>query len=128
MAAYMGKDGLFNIGAATVAYIDSWTLNGDIVTPEITGFGNSSKAYGSAIRGWTISGNGTLDRSDTDQADLLDQFEDGVLGNIAIRLYTQAANYWSGNVRLTGLTVNSQVGDKVAVTFNGNGNGDLSYT
>ena len=76
MAAYMGKDGLFNIGAATVAYIDSWTLNGEIVTPEITGFGNSSKAYGSAIRGWTISGNGTLDRSDTDQADLLDQFEE----------------------------------------------------
>lgn len=128
MAATVGKDGQVAIADATIAYMDSWSINPSIDTPEITAFGDSAKAYGSALRSWTFSFSGTLDRSDTDQADLLDQFEDGTLADIGLRFYTAAASYWSGNGRLTGQTINSQVNDKVSVSWNGNGNGALSFT
>ncbi len=128
MAATVGKDGYFAIAGSTVAFTDTWSVTPSIDTPEITQFGNSSKAYGSALRSWTITASGTLDRSDVEQAALMDQFENGTLGDIALRFYFAAASYWSGNVRLTGQVVNSQVGDKVSISWTGNGNGDLSAT
>ncbi len=128
MAAYVGKDGDVKIGANTVAFMDTWTLTPSIDTPEVTAYGNASKVYGSALRGWTVTFSGTLDRSDTDQADLMDQFEDGTLADVGLRMHTAAASYWSGNVRLTGQTINSQVADKVSASWTGNGSGDLSYT
>jgi hypothetical protein len=75
-----------------------------------------------------VTFSGTLDRSDTDQADLMDQFEDGTLAALSIRLYTLPASYWAGSVRLTGMTINSQIGDKVSASFNGTVTGALSYT
>lgn len=128
MAAYMGKDGYVTVGGSTVAYIDSWTLNANIGTADITGFGNSARAYTHTIRDATISITGTMDRSDAEQATLMDQFEDATLADVAFRLYVLPATYWSGNARLTGMTVNSAVGDKVSVTWNGVVNGSLSYT
>jgi hypothetical protein len=129
MAATAGKDGYVLIGTTgVVAYMDSWSINPSIDTPEITAYGDSAKAYGSALRGWTVNFSGTLDRSDTDQADLMDQFEDGTLAAISCRFYVAAASYWSGSVRLTGQTVNSQVADKVSISWTGNGTGALSFT
>ena len=128
MAATVGKDGDVKIGAATVAYMDAWTLTPNINTPEITAFGDAARVFSSALRDANVTFSGTLDRSDTDQADLMDQFEDGTLADIAVRLYTAAASYWSGNVRLTGQTVNSQIADKVAITWNGIVSGNLAFT
>lgn len=128
MAAAIGKDGSVTIAGAAVALIDSWTINAEINTPEITAYGDSARAFGSALRGWNVTFSGTLDRSDTDQADLFDQFEDGTLADIALRMQTTTNNYWSGNVRLTSHSINSQVGDKVSITFSGVGNGALAYT
>jgi hypothetical protein len=128
MAAYVGKDGKVGIGAEDVAYIDTWSLTPSVDLAEVTGYGDSAKAYGSALRSATVTFSGTLDRSDTDQADLMDQFEDGTLADVALRLYTLPASYWYGNFRLTGMTINSAVGDKVSVSWNGTLNGALAYT
>jgi hypothetical protein len=128
MAAYMGKDGYVTAAGSTVAYIDSWSLNASVGTAEITGYGNSAKAYTHTIRDASVSFTGTMDRSDAEQATLMDQFEDATLADVAIRLYVLPATYWSGNVRLTGMTVNSAVGDKVSITWNGSINGALAYT
>jgi len=128
MAATVGKDGYVTVAGSTVAYLDMWAINPSIDTPEITAFGNTSKAYGSALRGCAFNMGGTLDRTDAEQAALMDQFEDGTLADIAVRFYIAPATYWSGNVRLQGQTVNSQVGDKVSITWNGVINGALAYT
>jgi len=69
-----------------------------------------------------------MDRTDVEQAALMDQFEDGALADIAMRFYVMPASYWSGNMKMTGQTVNSQVGDKVSVTWNATGNGNLAFT
>ena len=71
---------------------------------------------------------GTMDRSDAEQAALMDQFEDGTLADIAMRLYWANASYWSFSARLTGMTVNSAVGDKVSITWNAQVNGAIAAT
>lgn len=128
MAAYTGKDGYVTVAGSTAAYIDSWTLNTSVGTADISAFGDSAHAYEQTLRDANVSITGTMDRSDVEQAALMDQFEDATLANIAIRLYTQNANYWSGNVKLTGMTVNSAVGDKVSITWTGVVTGALAYT
>ena len=129
MAAMAGKDGKVTVGADTVGYMDSWSINPGIGTAEITAYGDSAKAFGSTLREWTVTFSGTLDRADVRQAALMDQFEDGSIADVAIRCYTSTTpNYWSGNVRLTSQTVNSQVGDKVSISWTAQGNGALSYT
>lgn len=128
MAAYVGKDGYVTVGGSTVAYLDQWSLNASVGTAEITAFGNTARAYDHTLREAAVTLTGTMDRSDAEQATLMDQFEDGTLADIAVRLYVLPATYWSGNVRLTGMNVNSAVADKVSVTWNGNVNGNLAYT
>ena len=128
MAAVVGRDGKFNIGAVTVSYVDTWSLSAGIGTAEVTAFGDNSKAFRSGIREWSGSATATMDRSDTGQADLMDQFEDGTLADVSLRLQTAAATYWSGTARMTGMTINSAVADKVSVSWEFQGNGDLSHT
>jgi len=129
---YAGKDGQFSIGSAVVAYMDSWSLTPAIGTAEVSAFGDNSKAFGQTLREWSGNSAGTLDRTDTDQADLMDQFENGTLADIAGRWYVQTATtetlYWLGNVKMTGMAVNSAVADKVSISFEYQGNGDLSWT
>ncbi len=128
MAATAGKDGSVRIGTVQITFMDTWSVTPSVDTPEVTQFGNTSKAFESALRAWNVTLSGTLDRSDTGQADVMDQFENGTLADLALRFYTAAASFWSGNVRMTGQTVNSQVGDKVSLSWTGVGNGDLSFT
>ena len=128
MAAYVGKDGWIGIGAVALTYLDSWSLTPSVGLAEITGYGDSAKAYNSTLKEATVTFSGTLDRSDTGQADLMDQFEDGTLADITLRLYALPASYWAGSVRLTGQTVNSAVGDKVSISWNATVNGALAYT
>lgn len=128
MAAYMGKSGSARIAAATIAFIDSWTLNPSIDIVDITAFGSSFRARAQTLRDWSVDISGTLDRSDTEQADLLDQFEDGTLANIAIRLYTKPASYWAGNALMANGSIVSSVGDKITLALSLVCNGQLSYS
>jgi len=129
MAAAMGKDGFISIDGTTTkpAYIDSWSLNPAIGTAEVTAYGDSAKAFISTIREWTVTCGGTLDKSDAKQDAALDQFASTASSTSwTLRLY-DSTSYWTGSAYLTGATINSQVGDKVSVTYNFQGTGDLSY-
>ena len=130
MAATMGKDGLISIDGTTgaVTYIDSWSLSPSIDTAEVTAFGDSAKAYVSTLRGWTVTASGTLNRADTTgQLVVLNDFESTATNTaLAFRLF-DSTSYWSGSAFVTGQTVNSQVGDKVTVSWTFQGTGNLSY-
>jgi hypothetical protein len=127
MAATLGRNGSLRNGAVQVDFIDTWSLDESIDTVEVTAYGSSFKDNESTLKSWSCSFGGTLDRSSTDQVALLDQFEDGTLADIALRFYTSSIAYWGGNVKLTGNSITSAVGDKVAISFSGIGNGALSY-
>jgi hypothetical protein len=139
MSAYMGRRGKVYTASssAVLTYVDSWSMNASIGTADITAYGDSARAYAQTLRDASYTITATLDRSDTKMADLCDQFEDGTLAAIAIRLYTGSTGvglstapydeFWAGQGLFTGMTVNSAVGDKTGLTFNGVFTGPVKY-
>lgn len=128
MAAMIGKDGSVKIGTTEVGFIDSWSLTPTINTTDVTAYGNTTKVNVQTLKEWAAEISGTLDKADAQQAALLDQFEDGTLEAVDLRLYTGSATYWQGSAVLSGGGINSTVGDKVSVSFSFACAGDLSYT
>ena len=129
MSATLGKDGEIRIGSSIMTLMDTWTLNMSTDVVETTAYGDTHKNRSQVFKDWTCSMAGHLDRSDAQQAALLDQFEDGTLSEVEVRLYTDAgSSYWYGSAVLSGTSVTSGVADTVKVSFDFQGSGDLNYT
>ena len=128
MGAMVGKDGSVKVGDSALGYIDSWSLTPTIDTAEITAYGDTTKVNVQTLKSWAAEVSGTLNKVDAQQAALLDQFEDGTLSAVDLKLYTGASTYWQGSAVLTGGGITSTVGDKVSVNFSFSCAGDLSYT
>ena len=123
-----GNDGGITVDGSAMTFMDNWTLDTTINTTEVTQYGNETKVNFQTLKEWSASCSGTLDRTDAQQAALLDQFEDGTLASIALQLKTGSSTYWAGSGVLTSASIGSSVGDKVTVSFNVACAGDLSYT
>jgi len=131
MAAYVGRNGFVALCSATsgtLTYVDSFTLNANIGTADITAYGDSNRKYAHTIRDASFSLTATMDRSDTEWDDVIDQFDGSStkMAEITYRLYAASTEHWAGQALLTGLTVNSAVGDKVGLSLNAVCN-SLSY-
>lgn len=128
MAATIGKDGGVRIGSTQVNFIDTWSLNNTIETVDVTSYSDNTRVRKQTFRDWTAEVSGTLDRSDAQQAALLDQFEDGTLAAVNLRLYTGSSSYYGGSAIISGGSIESAVADRVNVSFSFQSAGDLSYT
>jgi len=128
MGATVGKDGSVKLGTDDIGFIDSWSLTTTINTADVTAYGNTTKINVQTLKEWATEVSGTLDKADAQQAALLNQFEDGALAPVDLRLYDSSATYWSGSAILSGGGVTSTVGDKVSVSYSFMCAGDLSYT
>jgi len=118
MAATVGKAGGFYAGGSLLTLISGWSLGGSIGHEEITGFGDDNVKRVPTIRDWNGSANGTLDRSDANQAALLDQFEDGTITAVEVRFATdRGSDYWSGSGIIESFSVDSDVKGKVSVSY-----------
>ena len=132
MAATVGTDGIICVDGTTTnpAYVDSWTINASIDTAEISAYGSTNKEYVSTLKGHTLSMSATLDLADAKQSALITKFSSGSSTSVEVRCYLNSAlpaTYWRSYAIPTGLTVNSQIGDKVSVTVNFQGSSALSY-
>jgi len=134
MAAAMGRDGFvsFGDGGATdgttesVAYLDSWTLNASIGTAEVSPYGADSKEFLQTLRDATVTAAGTLDKGSTEQEHVLSHFDTTTHGLVYLRLY-DSTSFWLLKAYATGVTVGSNVGDKVAVSYTFQGTSNLDY-
>ena len=142
MAARVGKDGWISFTASTsggaAAYsssgalnIDTWSLSGEIGLSEVTAFGDGSRKYLPNIRGWTATAGGTLDNATTEQQqlNLLNQIASTamILSECYLNMHENTTTYWCGVALLTGVSMNSAVGDKLGVTYNFQGSSALTY-
>lgn len=131
MAAIMGKDGSFRVGANVVGSIDAFTLDMNIGSAEVTQMStetNTFRNYIQTIKDWSGTASGTLDLADAQQLALEGVATTAALASSTMRFYTGGASYWAGTALLTGMTVNSQVADKVSVSFAFQGTSALAYT
>lgn len=142
MAARVGKDGWISFTASTsggaAAYsssgalnIDTWSLSGDIGLSDVTAFGDVSRRYLPNIRGWTATAGGTLDNASTEQQhlNLLRQIASTeiILSECYLNMHENTTTYWCGIALLTGVSMNSAVGDKVGVSYNFQGTSSITY-
>lgn len=128
MAATAGKDGGIVVNGSTVTFMDSWDLSLTAETKDTTSYGDTARTRIQVFKDWSVNVKGTLDRSDTMQAALLDQFEDGTLAAVLLQLKTGASAYWYGSAVLKTGAVNSKVDDKVSVSFSFESSGGLNHT
>lgn len=129
MAATVGKDGGVKVGASQVSFIDTWNLTATVDNDETTSYGDTYKKRVQTLKDWSAEVSGTLDRSDTQQAALLDQLEDGTLADVDLRLETErGSSYWSGSALIESWTITHNIGSKVGISFSFTGNGALSWT
>lgn len=128
MGATLGKDGGVQIGSTSITFIDSWNLDATSETVDVTSYGDESRVRVQTFKDWTGGFSGTLDRTDAQQAALLDQFEDGTLAAVNLRLKDGASSYWYGSAVLSNMSVSSQVSDRVTVSFSFESAGTLYHT
>ena len=129
MATSKGKDGGFYVGSTIVTFMDSWTLNRGVQIEDVTSFGSDWDQAEATVKNWNASFSGTLDRTDAQQAALLDQLEDGAIADVAVRLATAGStSFWSGSAIYASDSINSTTKGLVKISGNLTGNGALAYT
>lgn len=125
--AIAGKGGKLGLGAAVVLDISSWSLELGTDTLDVTAFGDDWKKFIAGLKEWSASAEGffSVHTDATGQKALQDAFLAGT--EVAIKLNVNNTNYYSGNVYISGLSVEDPVDDTVSISFEFQGTGALTY-
>ncbi|MEA1961279.1 MAG: phage tail tube protein [Bacillota bacterium] len=125
--AIAGKSGKLSLGDNTVSDIKDWSLDLGADTIDVTALGDEWKNYIAGLKEWSASAEGSFAiHTDTNgQAALQTAFLNG--SEVALKLYLNATNYYSGSAYISSLSVEDPVDDAVNVSFEFQGTGALSY-
>lgn len=125
MAAAAGKGGKVMTSSDTTALVKSWSVDVEVDMLDDTALSDSWKSNISGLKGWSASVEVCWDMSDTSQA----AFNSAVLAGttVAVKLYTNSTNYYSGTAYVSSMSVEDPVDDLVTATFELTGDGTLSY-
>ena len=128
MAAIAGKGGKVVNDTNDVANISSWDLDVSVDMQDTTALGDDWKENISGLAEWSASAEGSWDiESDTNgQTAFQTSFLAGT--SVTLKLYVNAANYYSGSAYISSMSVSTPVDGKVDVSYEFTGDGELSYT
>ena len=132
MAVIHGKKAIIKKNSTDVGEMTSWTIDvaGDMA--ETTAFGDDWKTYSFGTAGWTGTMEGYLDLSDASQKALHDALiassPDPELTDVEFYPDSGSTAKYSGSIIVSGTSVNAVHTDIVKITFNFQGNGELTYT
>ena len=126
MAAIAGKDGKVMVGGNQVAETTNWSLDIGTDTIDTTAHGDEWRKFIAGLKNWSATIEANWDMSDVNGQKAL---QDALLGGtkVTLQLYV-GSNYYSGEAYITRISVGVPVGDKVSVTFEAQGTGQLTYT
>lgn len=131
MSAIAGKGGEAKISTNTIAEVGVWSLDigTDVIdTTAMLAGGTVWKTFIAGVNEWST----TLEMSwdvptDTNGQTVLNTSSLAGTTITDLRLYPNAANYYSGNAIITSASLNTDVQDKVSYTVNLQGTGALAY-
>lgn len=122
-----GKDGLIKLADAPIGYIDNWSLTLNKGTAETSEIGEDFKKYISTVTDWTISFGGTFDYSDASQKAIVDNILSGSMEDpLDLSLVADKTLTLTGKAFVTSASINASHGDKISLTINGQGSGELA--
>lgn len=127
MAVMAGKDGTISVGGTAVGYIDTWNLTINRGTAETSAIGKDYKEFIGTVKDFSGSASGTFDYSDTQQKAMFDTVKTGGSGAaVTMTLVTNSALTLSLSVIITSVAIGASHGDKITVSFNFQGTGDIN--
>ena len=126
MAVMAGKDGIIKLGDNKIGYIDSFSLNINQATIEVSQLGDQWKQFIVGPSDWSGSLSGTLDYADVAQKEIIDNLltPDGVA--LTCEFKVGPALTLEGDLHISSGAINGSHSDKVAVSFNFQGTGELA--
>ncbi|MEN8493477.1 phage tail tube protein [Dehalococcoides sp. THU3] len=125
--AIAGKSGKLGLGANTVVDVSSWSLELGADTLDVTALGDDWKKFIAGLKEWSASAEGfySVHTDATGQKALQDAYLNST--EVALKLFVNATNYYSGSAYISGMSVEDPVDDTVSISFEFQGTGALSY-
>ncbi len=125
--AIAGKGGKINIATNQIGDIASWSLDIGSDMLDTTVLGVNWKTFIQGLKEWSASCDGfwKVDSDTNGQTAMQTAYLNGT--TIAVRLYVNSTNYYSGDAYVTSFSVEDAVDDTVNVTFELQGTGTLGY-
>jgi len=125
MAVIAGKGGSCRIIAVATGEVESWSLNIDGGLVDSHSLGDDWGETTQTIKKWTGTVNVRYDKADTNQAALQVAL---LAGSVVtdLRLYTDGTNYYTGNAKVSSMSIDDPVEDLLTATFEVMGEGALT--
>jgi predicted secreted protein len=125
--AIAGKNGKVMIAAAIVTDIGNWSLDLGVDVLEDTSLGDDWKTFIAGLKEWSASAEGTWNvaTDTTGQKALQDAFLAST--TVALKLYVNGTNNYSGNAIITGISIEDPVDDMVSFSVELQGTGAVAY-
>jgi len=126
--ALAGKSGKLMVGASNVTEIKNWSLDLGVDTIDTTALGDEWKNFIAGLKEWSASAEGSWNVAVDAQGQkaLQDAYLSGA--TVSLKLYVDAAHYYSGEAFISSLSVEDPVDDTVNVSFEFQGTGALAYS
>ena len=125
MAGLAGKDGSLVIGSDTMEEVNSWNLDLGTDMLEDTALGDEWKTVVAGLSEWSATVEVSWLMSDTAQVAVQNAYLNKT--SVAPKLYTNAANYYTGTAYIETMSVSDPVADLVTATMGLKGNGAMTY-
>jgi len=114
-----------------MAYTDGWQISSNLDMADITSQGDNWKTGIPGLASWSGSFSGHFVAGNTEQKAFFDNIIAAAPGTKLTDvkfLLDASTNALTGNIYLTGVSINGQLGDKISFTCNFQGDGALSLT
>ena len=126
MAVMAGKSGLLMVGENKVGYIDNFSVNVNLGSAEVSQIGKQWREYIPTCSDWSGSISGTLDYADAAQKAVVDELLTPTDQLFSVELKLGPALTVTGDIIVTSASITGSFADKVAVSFNFQGSGELT--
>lgn len=126
MAVMAGKNGLIKIGDNQIGYIDNFSINVNQGTAETSQIGKQWREYISTCSDWSGSLSGTLDYGNPAQKAIVDELANPTDAVVACEFKVGPDLTYEGNIVVSSCSITGSFADKVAVSINFQGTGELA--
>lgn len=125
MSVAAGKDGSVKIGSDTMIEVQSWDLDGSTDLADSASLGDDWKEKTPTLNEWSATIEVNWDMSDTAQVAVQNAWLNQT--SVSPKLYTNAANYYSGTAYISSLNVGDPVDGLVTASMELTGSGACTY-
>lgn len=126
MAACSGHEGAIHSNSKQIGGLNTFNLNINNATLDITSFGNNWKEYIDGVKDFSGSASGYLDYLDAVQKEIVDNILSSNKTDLTLDFKVTKDLTLTGSVKISSLNTTVAVSDKVGISFNFVGNGALN--